>query len=53
MNLTIAETPVIEREYGGYHARICFATQDVPDAEKNLLELIMAAYRRRIEQETK
>lgn len=51
MNLTIAETPVIEREYGGYHARICFATQDVPDAEKNLLDLVMETYRQRVERE--
>lgn len=46
-----AETPVLEREYGGYHARICFAPQDVPGAEKNLLELIMAAYRQRVERD--
>ena len=51
MNLTIAETPVIEREYGGYHARICFAPQDVPDAEKNLLDLFMETYRQRVERE--
>lgn len=51
MNLTIAETPVIEREYGGYHAWICFATQDVPDAEKNLLDLVMETYRQRVERE--
>lgn len=43
--------PVIEREYGGYHAKICFAPQDVPDAEKNLLDSIMQAYRVRIERQ--
>ena len=53
MNIAARETPVLEREYGGYHARICFAPQDVPDAEKNLLELIMAAYRQRVERETR
>ncbi len=51
MNIAARETPVLEREYGSYHARICFAPQDVPDAEKNLLELIMETYRRRVERE--
>ncbi len=51
MNTAAREMPVLEREYGGYHARICFAPQDVPDAEKNLLDLIMAAYRQRVERD--
>lgn len=51
MDLTAKEAPVIEREYSGYHARICFAPQDVPDAEKNLLDLIMETYRQRVERD--
>lgn len=51
MNLTTVKPPVIERQYGDYHARICFAPQDVPDAEKKLLELIMETYRQRVERE--
>ena len=49
--MTAAEIPVIEREYGGYRAKICFASEDVPDAEKNLLDLIMQAYRQRVERQ--
>ena len=51
MTLAMAETPVLEREYGGYHAKICFASEDVPDAEKNLLDSIMQAYRQRVERQ--
>lgn len=49
MTLPVTESPVIKREYGGYHAKICFVSENVPDAEKNLLELIMQAYRQRVE----
>ncbi|MCM1296700.1 MAG: hypothetical protein NC311_14275 [Muribaculaceae bacterium] len=51
MTLAIPEAPVLEREYGGYRAKICFASEDVPDVEKNLLGLIMQAYRQRVEQD--
>lgn len=51
MNAAAKEMPVLERDYGGYHARVCFAPQDVPDAEKNLLELIMETYRQRVERD--
>ena len=51
MTAGVTETPVIEREYGGYHAKICFASEDVPDAEKNLLDSIMQAYRQWVEQD--
>lgn len=52
MNSTISKAPIIEREYGDYHARICFAPQDVTDAEKNLLDLIMETYRQRVERQS-
>ena len=51
MTAVVTEAPVIERKYGGYRAKICFASEDVPDAEKNLLNLIMQAYRQRVEQD--
>lgn len=49
--MKLAEPPVLERKYGSYHARICFVAQDVPDAEKNLLESIMETYRQRVERQ--
>lgn len=45
------ETTVIERDYGGYHVKICFAPQDVPKAEEQVLDLIMQAYLQRISEE--
>ena len=42
---------ILEKEYGGYHVTICFAPEDVPDAEKNLLDRIMETYRQRVERE--
>lgn len=49
MTSPMAETPILEREFGGHRVQICFAPQDVPDAEKRLLEQIMEAYRQRVE----
>ena len=51
MKQVVELPPVIEREYGGYHVKICFAAQDVPDTEKNLLDAIMQAYRVRVERQ--
>lgn len=51
MTSPMAETPILEREVGGHRVRICFAPQDVPDAEKRLLEQIMEAYRQRVERQ--
>ncbi len=42
------ESTTIERAYGKYHVKICFAEQDVPNAENQLLDLIMQAYLQRI-----
>lgn len=47
----VVSAPVLEREYGGHRVRICFAPQDVPDAEKRLLDSIMQVYRQRVERE--
>lgn len=41
----------MEKEYGCCHVTVCFAPQDVPDAEKHLLESIMQVYRQRVERE--
>lgn len=34
----------LERKYGDYPVKICFAPQDVPGTEDRLLDLIMQAY---------
>lgn len=51
MTLPMAETPILEWEVGDHRVRICFAPQDVPGAEKNLLDSIMQVYRQRVEWE--
>ncbi len=44
--------PVVwKRQYGAYTVRVCFAPQDVPDAEKRVLDAVMQAYRARISRE--
>ncbi len=43
-----AEPVTLEREYGDYHVKICFAPQDVPEAEDRILDLIMQAYLQRV-----
>lgn len=43
---------MIEHEYGKYHAKIYFKKEDVPEAEKKLLDAIMQSYRQRLERES-
>lgn len=40
---------VLERQYGPYQAKICFAAKDCSKAPQNVLEAIMQAYRCRVE----
>lgn len=43
------EAVVLERQYGPYHAKICFAAVEYPNAPQNVLDAIMQAYRCRME----
>lgn len=40
---------VIERQYGKYKVRICFAGQEDPDAPRNVMNAITQAFRTRVE----
>ena len=40
---------VLERQYGSYQAKICFAAVECPNAPKNILDAVMQAYRCRME----
>lgn len=44
---------VLERQYGPYQAKICFAAVECPNASQNILGSIMHAYRCRMEKETR
>lgn len=46
-----AEPVTLEREYGDYHVKICFAPQDVPEAEEKLLDALMEAFKQRVSNE--
>lgn len=43
-----AEPVTLEKMYGEYPVRICFAPQDVPGADTKILDLITQAYLQRI-----
>lgn len=43
---------VLERQYGPYQAKICFAVKECSKAPQNVLETIMQAYRCRMEKDT-
>lgn len=40
---------VIEREYGQYKVKICFAGQADPEVPRNVMDAITQAFRRRID----
>lgn len=42
---------VLERQYGPYQAKICFAAVECPNAPKNVLDAIMKAYCYRVEKD--
>ncbi len=41
----------VKQKYGNYRVKLCFAEQDVPNSEKDLLGLIMRVYRQRVERQ--
>jgi len=44
---------VLERQYGPYQAKICFAVKECSKVPQNVLEAIMQAYRCRMEKDTR
>lgn len=44
-----SKAKVIERKYGAYVVKICFAEQEDPDAAQNVLNVITQSFRRRLE----
>lgn len=41
---------VLERQYGPYKVKVCFAGEGKSNAAQNLLDSIMQSYRNRLEQ---
>lgn len=41
-------SPELHRTYGKYSVKICFAPQDVPEAEEKLLDSLMQAFKQRV-----
>ena len=47
------EAVVLERQYGPYQAKICFAAVECPNAPQNVLDAIMQVYRYRMEKDSR
>lgn len=45
------KSAVVERECGPYKVKVCFAEQNKPGADRDVLDAIMRAYRHRMEQQ--